>query len=80
MATAYGKEMWKLYQGGELRPETHLTGHVEEDTKAPDVRGVMHEIDRLVKKTRRGESTKVYFRQYKRKSVSISHPGTNCFL
>ena len=45
LATAYGKEMWKLYQSGELRPETHLTGHVKEDIKAPDVRGVMREID-----------------------------------
>jgi RIO kinase 1 len=45
LAAAYGKEMWKLYQSGELRPETQLTGHFEEDTKAPDVRGVMREID-----------------------------------
>jgi RIO kinase 1 len=45
LATAYGKEMWKLYQSGELRPETQLTGHFEEDNKAPDVRGVMREID-----------------------------------
>ena len=44
LTTAYAKEMWKLYQCGELRPETQLTGHFEEDTKAPDVKGVMREI------------------------------------
>jgi RIO kinase 1 len=44
LTTAYAKEMWKLYQSGELHPETQLTGHFEEDTKAPDVKGVMREI------------------------------------
>ncbi|MDZ4153081.1 PA4780 family RIO1-like protein kinase [Methylicorpusculum sp.] len=45
LTTAYGKEMWKFYQSGELRLETQLTGYFEEDTKAPDVGGVMREID-----------------------------------
>lgn len=45
LTTAYGKEMWKLYQCGELHPETQLTGHFEEDAKPADVRGVMREID-----------------------------------
>ncbi|MBS3955577.1 MAG: serine protein kinase RIO [Methylomicrobium sp.] len=45
LITAYGKEMWKLYQSGELQLETQLTGHFDEDTKTPDVGGVMREID-----------------------------------
>lgn len=45
LTTAYGKEMWKLYQSGELHPETQLTGHYEDNAKPADVRGVMREID-----------------------------------
>jgi RIO kinase 1 len=45
LTTAYGKEMWKLYQSGELHPETQLTGHFEDNTKPADVRGVIREID-----------------------------------
>jgi RIO kinase 1 len=45
LTTAYGKEMWRLYQSGELHPETQLTGHFEDNTKPADVRGVMREID-----------------------------------
>ncbi len=45
LTTAYGKEMWKLYQSGELHPETQLTGYYEDNAKPADVRGVMREID-----------------------------------
>ncbi len=45
LTTAYGKEMWKLYQSGELQPETQLTGYFEDNAKPADVRGVMREID-----------------------------------
>jgi RIO kinase 1 len=45
LTTDYGKEMWKLYQSGELHPETKLTGHFEGSTKPADVRSVMREID-----------------------------------
>jgi RIO kinase 1 len=45
LTTAYGREMWKLYQSGELHPETKLTGHFEDNARPADVRGVMREID-----------------------------------
>ncbi len=45
LKTDYGREMWKLYQSGELHPETVLTGHFEDNTKPADVRSVMREID-----------------------------------
>lgn len=41
----YGKEIWKLYMSGQLKPTTELTGKVAVSTKPADVRGVMREID-----------------------------------
>ena len=40
----YGQEMWALFEGGELTPETPLTGLFEEDTDAADVDTVLEEI------------------------------------
>ncbi|KEI72197.1 PA4780 family RIO1-like protein kinase [Endozoicomonas elysicola] len=40
----YAKEMWSLYEEGELTPETELTGHFEEVEKSADVDSVMAEI------------------------------------
>lgn len=40
----YAKEMWALYEEGELTPETELTGHFEEVEKSADVDSVMAEI------------------------------------
>jgi len=42
--THFAKEIWKLYEEGELKPDTILTGEFEEDTKTADVDGVMVEI------------------------------------
>jgi RIO kinase 1 len=42
--TRYAKEMWALYQEGELQPETALTGLFEEDLAAADVDAVLQEI------------------------------------
>lgn len=42
--TCYAKEMWALYQEGELQPETVLTGLFEEDLAAADVDAVLQEI------------------------------------
>ncbi|WP_137227259.1 PA4780 family RIO1-like protein kinase [Shewanella sp. MEBiC00475] len=41
----YAKEMWALYEQGELTPETELTGLFEEDTTAADVDSVLEEIN-----------------------------------
>jgi len=45
LTTEYGKEMWKLYQSGDLHPDTQLTGRFEHSTRPADVRSVMREID-----------------------------------
>ncbi|MHC6225850.1 PA4780 family RIO1-like protein kinase [Pseudomonas sp. X10] len=41
----YAREMWSLYQAGELLPDTPLTGQFEDDDHAADVGGVLREID-----------------------------------
>jgi RIO kinase 1 len=42
--TQYAKEMWALYEDGNLNPETQLTGCFAEDTEAADVDTVLEEI------------------------------------
>ena len=43
--TQYGKEIWNLYVAGLLRPDTVLTGVVEEDKRPVDVGAVIEEIE-----------------------------------
>ncbi len=45
LTTEYGKEIWKLYQSGELTPQVALTGRFQSSTKAADVRSIMREIN-----------------------------------
>ncbi|OQW79595.1 MAG: serine protein kinase RIO [Proteobacteria bacterium ST_bin11] len=45
LTTNFGNEMWKLYQSGELHPETNLTGYFEDNAKPADLRSVIREID-----------------------------------
>jgi RIO kinase 1 len=45
LATDYGREIWKLYVNGELRPSTELTGRVAQSAKPADVAGVKRDID-----------------------------------
>ena len=42
--TQYGKEIWAIYQRGELLPDTPLTGRFKQTEKKADVRTVMREI------------------------------------
>lgn len=42
--TKYGKEIWKLYERGDLHPDVELTGHVDEPTALADVSGVLSDI------------------------------------
>lgn len=44
LATEYGKEIWKLYETGNLTPQTELTGRFKASNKKADVRSVMREI------------------------------------
>jgi len=45
LPTAYGPEIWALYERGTLLPDTVLTGRFEATTAPVDVGGVMREID-----------------------------------
>lgn len=40
----YAKEIWALYEEGELHADIELTGYFEEDTQAADVDAVLEEI------------------------------------
>jgi len=44
-STDYGKEIWFLYESGELHPESNLTGKFKRCEKQADVGAVMREID-----------------------------------
>ncbi|MAA72753.1 MAG: serine protein kinase RIO [Bermanella sp.] len=44
MNTKYAKEMWALYEDGELKPDTPLTGEFAEDENSADVDSVLEEI------------------------------------
>lgn len=45
LATDYGKEIWALYESGELHPDSKLTGCFEHDTTSADVDELMAVID-----------------------------------
>lgn len=49
LTTDYGNEIWSLYQGSKLSPETVLTGHFERVEKAVDLNSVMREINDTLK-------------------------------
>lgn len=44
LTTNYAKEIWTLYEEGDLHPESSLTGYFEADADAADVDGVLEEI------------------------------------
>ncbi|MFA6164620.1 MAG: PA4780 family RIO1-like protein kinase [Methylobacter sp.] len=44
LATEYGKEIWKLYESGDLNPEVVLTGRFQGSNKKADVGSIMREI------------------------------------
>ncbi|MFZ2311412.1 MAG: PA4780 family RIO1-like protein kinase [Methylobacter sp.] len=44
LATEYGKEIWKLYESGDLNPEVVLTGRFLGSNKRADVGSIMREI------------------------------------
>ncbi len=45
LTTHYGKEMWALYEAGELHPDSKLTGHFEFDSHIANVDELMEVID-----------------------------------
>ena len=44
LVTKYAREIWALYEDGELHPDVELTGQFEEPTEAADVDTVLQEI------------------------------------
>ena len=40
----YGKEIWRLYEAGNLTPETKLTGRIEVEQRIADVDAVLEEV------------------------------------
>ena len=48
-ATDYGREIWSIYESGKLHPEVALTGCFARNEKPADVRGVIREIDDVIK-------------------------------
>ena len=44
LGTQYAREIWALYEAGDLHPEVELTGFVEESTQVADVDSVLQEI------------------------------------
>ena len=44
----YGKEIWALFENGDLQADTKLTGHFEENTQTADIEGVILEINTIL--------------------------------
>ena len=61
-ATQYGKEIWAIYQRGELVPDSALTGHFKQSEKKADVRSVLREISAV----RDEHEAKLRYQQLKR--------------
>jgi len=45
LTTRYGKEIWKLYESGNLHPDVVLTGQFKDSDKRADVNSIMREIE-----------------------------------
>lgn len=45
LATDYASEIWAIYEKGELKPDTKLTGQFKHNTKKANVKEVLSEID-----------------------------------
>lgn len=48
LTTDYGKEIWSLYQSGDLHPQVELTGRFERNEKPADVEGVLKEVEAAI--------------------------------
>ncbi len=44
-ATDYALEIWKIYEAGDLKPDSRLTGHFTRDPTAVDVAAVLDQIE-----------------------------------
>jgi len=62
LTTQYGKEIWAIYQRGELFADTELSGEFREVTKKADVRSVLRDIEAV----RDDHAAKLRYQQLKR--------------
>ena len=60
--TQYGKEIWSIYQRGELLPDTLLSGRFKQSEKQADVRAVLREISAVKEE----HEAKLRYQQLKR--------------
>jgi RIO kinase 1 len=52
-ATEYGKEIWRLYEAGDLTRDTELTGQIEIDEHIADVGAVLEEVKLAIQEEER---------------------------
>tara|TARA_B110000858_G_scaffold194218_1_gene248162 strand:- start:3148 stop:4005 length:858 start_codon:yes stop_codon:yes gene_type:complete len=52
LQSKYAKEIWKLFEDGDLRPDSKLTGLFAESTQAADVDGVLEVIESAIEEER----------------------------
>lgn len=45
LTTQYGKEIWRLYEAGELKPGVPLTGRISADTTKVDMKALLRELE-----------------------------------
>jgi len=45
LTTDYGKEIWALYEDGNLQPDSNLTGYFEHDNSIADLRDLLAVIE-----------------------------------
>ena len=45
LTTSYGKEIWKIYEKGNLTPDVKLTGNFKSSNKQADVKSIIREIN-----------------------------------
>ncbi|CDF86174.1 RIO1 family serine kinase [Pseudomonas knackmussii B13] len=57
--THYAKEMWALYEAGELQPDSELTGHFDDPEDEADVDSVLREIAEALREQERREAGRV---------------------
>lgn len=56
--SSYGKEIWKLFEDGELQPETQLSGLHAQSTEAADVDGLLRTIEAAIEEERERKERK----------------------
>lgn len=49
LTTRYGAEIWSLYESGQLKPDSALSGVFEREEKPADVRAVLREVDAVLR-------------------------------